>query len=60
MDFAVPSDHSVTPKESKNKDKYQDLTRELKKLWSIKMTVITILVGALGLIKRLEDVEIRG
>ena len=42
---------------------YQDLTREQKILWNVK--VIAILVGALGtipkrLVKRLEVLEIRG
>ena len=31
MDFAVPADHRVKLKESKKKDKYLDLARELKK-----------------------------
>ena len=65
MDFAVPADHRVKLKESEKKDKYLDLARELKKLWNMKMTFIPIIIGALGtvtkgLIKRLEDLEIRG
>ena len=31
MDFAVPADHRVELKESKKRDKYLDLARELKK-----------------------------
>ena len=63
--FAVPADHRVKLKESKKKDKYQDLARELKKLWNMKVTVIPIAIGAFstvtkGLIKGLEDLEIRG
>ena len=30
------------------RDKYIDLPRELKKLWNMKMTVIPVIVGALG------------
>ena len=62
MDFAVPADHRAKLKESEKRDKYQDLTRELKKLWNMKVTVIAIATGALtkGLIKGLEDLEIRG
>ena len=30
VDFAVPSDHGVKPKESEKRDKYQDFARELK------------------------------
>ena len=32
VDFAVPADHKVKWKEREKKDKYLDLTRELKKL----------------------------
>ena len=42
-----------------------DLTKELKKLWNMKMTVIPIIIGALctdtkGFIQRLENLEISG
>ena len=48
MDFAVPADHRVKLKESEKKDKYLDLARELKKLWNMKVTFISIVIGALG------------
>ena len=65
MDFAVPIDHGVKLKESEKKDKYLDLARELKKLYNMKVTVIPIVIGALGtvtkgLVQGLEDLEIRG
>ena len=65
VDFAVPADHRIKLKESEKKDKYFDFTFELKRLWNIKMTVIPIVIGALGtvtkgLIPGLEDLEIRG
>ena len=65
VDFAVPADHFVKLKESTKKDKYPDLTRELKKLLIMKVTIIAILIGALctvtkELIKVLEDLEIGG
>ena len=65
MDFAVPAHHKVKIKEGKKRDKYIDLTRELKKLWNMKVTVIPVVIDALGtipkgLIKWLEDLEIRG
>ena len=65
MDFAVPADHRVKLKESKKRDKYLDLARELRKLWNIKVTVIPIVIDALGtvnngLVQELEDLEIRG
>ena len=66
MNFAVPADHRIKLKEGEKKDKYLDLARELKnKLWSMKVTIIPIVIGAFstvtkGLLKGLEDLEIRG
>ena len=65
-DFAVPNDHWVKLKESKNKDKYSDHARELKKkLFNIKVTMIPIVTGAFstvnkGSIQGLEDLKITG
>ena len=65
MDFAVLTDHRLILKESGKRDKYVDLTKELKKLGNMKVTVILFVVGALGtipktLIKGLEGLEIKG
>ena len=65
VDFAVPYDHKVKLKEGEKRDKYLDLAWELKKLWNMKVTVIPIVIGALGtvakgLVQGLEDLEIRG
>ena len=64
MDFAVPADHRVKLKESEKKDKYVDLARELKKPWNMKVTVIPIVIGALGTVPKelllgLEDLKMR-
>ena len=65
VDFAVPADHRIILKESEKKDKYLDLARELKKLWNMKVTIVLIVIGALGtitkgLLKGLEDLEVGG
>ena len=65
MDFAVPADHRVKLKECEQKDKYLDLARELKKQRDMKVTIIPIVIGALGtvtkgLVQGLGDLEIRG
>ena len=65
MNFAVPVDHRVKLKENVKKNKYLDLARELKKLWNLKVTFVRIVISVLGtvtqgLLKRLEDLEIRG
>ena len=63
VDFAVPADHRINLKESEKKDKYLDLARELKKQWNMKVTIVPIVIGALGtitkgLLKGLEDLEV--
>ena len=63
--FTVLADHKINLKESEKKDKYLDLARELKKLWNMKVTVVPIVIGALGtitngLLRGLEDLEVGG
>ena len=58
-------DHRINLKESEKKDKYLDLARELKKLWNMKVTIVPIVIGALGtiakgLLKGLEELEFGG
>ena len=48
----VSADHRVALKESEMKDKYLCLARELKKLWNMKVTVIVIVISALGIITK--------
>ena len=61
LNIAVSADHIVRLKESKKRDRYLYLAREL---WNIKLTVIRIEISALGtitkgLVKGLEDLKIR-
>ena len=65
FDFAVPAEHRINLKESEKKDKYLDLARELKNRWNMKITIVLIVIGALGtitkgLLKGLEDLEFGG
>ena len=62
-DFAVPADHRIKLKECEKKDKYLNLSRELKKLRNMKVTIIPIVIGAFGtvtkgLLKGLKDLEV--
>ena len=54
VDFAVPVDHRVKIKENKKRGKYLDFAKELKNLWKLKVTVIPIVIGALGSLEELE------
>ena len=63
MDFAAPADHRVKLKECKKKDKYLNPPWELKKMWNMKVTIISIVIGAFGtftktLVQGLEDLKI--
>ena len=65
MDFAGQADKWVKLKEIKKRGKYLDLAKELIQLWNMKVTVILIVIGALGtvtkgLVKGLEVLEIKG
>ena len=52
IDIAVPGDSRVELKENENVQKYQDLARELRKLWQVKVKVVPVVVGALGTIPK--------
>ena len=56
-------DHRINLKESEKKEKYLDLAREWKKLWNMKVTIVPIVIGALGtitkgLLKGLEGLDV--
>ena len=48
VDFAAQADRKGKIKKSEKRDKYLALARELRKLWNIGLTVILIVIGALG------------
>ena len=65
VDFAVPADHRINLKQCEKRDKYLNIARQLKKLWNMKVTIVTIVIGALGtitkgLLKGLEELEVGG
>ena len=65
VDFTVPADHRIKLKECEKRDKYLNLARELKKLWNMKVTIISIVIGVFGMVTKgllngLEDLEVGG
>ena len=53
IDTATSGDHNVVEKESEKVENYQDLKREIKKLWNLRsVDVIPAVVGALGSVSR--------
>ena len=64
IDFAVPGDSTIEEKEKDKIEKYQDLGRELQKIWNVKVNIIPLIVGSLGIIykqfsNRLKQIGIR-
>ena len=65
MDLAVPADYRVKIKESEKIDKYLDLSRELRKQWKLRVTLIPIVIGGRWTVSKsfergLAELKIRG
>ena len=52
FDIAVPGYLRVASREMDKIQKYQDLVRELRKIWQVKVKVVPMVVGALGIIPK--------
>ena len=50
IDFAVPGESRI--EEKVKIEKYQDLGRELQKIWNVKVKIIPLVVGSLGAIPK--------
>ena len=49
IDIAAPADGRVRSEEREKVEKYQDLKREIGRLWKLKMVeVVPVVIGALG------------
>ena len=58
--FAFPADPRVKINKSEKRNKYLDLARELGKLWTMRVTVILMVVGVLEMVKKVLGKKIRG
>ena len=54
-DFAVPGDNKMEEKEKDKIEKYQDLGKELRKIWNVKVKIKPLVVGSLGAIPKQSD-----
>ena len=53
--LAIPKDSGVKEKESEKVEKYQNLARELRRMWEVKTKVVPIVLVTLGTVQlRLE------
>ena len=50
IDIAVPADQNIEVKETEKVDKYQELGREITKMWGVKTRTAPIVVSTLGAI----------
>ena len=48
IDFVVPGDSRVEEKEKDKIEIYQDLGRELQKMWNVKVKIIPLAAGSVG------------
>ncbi|XP_024121103.1 uncharacterized protein LOC112142083 [Oryzias melastigma] len=56
VDVAVPSHGNIKKKEHEKLEKYQGLREELEKAWKVKVTVVPVVIGALGAVtSKLEE-----
>ena len=63
IDVAVPGDSRIAEKEKDKIEKYQELGKELQKIWNVKVKIIPLVVGSLGAIpkqfgNRLKQIDI--
>ena len=52
IDFAVLGDSRIEEKKKDKIEKYQDLGRELQKIWNVKVEIMALVVGSLGSIPK--------
>ena len=49
IDIALPADVRVEKKEKENVEKYQDLKKEIRRLWKLRnVKIVPVAIGALG------------
>ena len=46
IDVAIPEDSGAKEKEAEKVEKYQNLARELRRMWEVKIKVVPIVLGA--------------
>ena len=52
VDFAVPGDSRIEEKEKEKTEKYEDPRRGLQKICNVRVKIIPLVVGSLGVIPK--------
>ena len=55
MDVVVPSDQNISLKEFQKLSEYKDREIEVTKMWKLKTKIIPVVIGALGMIKKVSQ-----
>ena len=50
--MTILTDRNISVKEFDKLSKYKDLQLEIERMWQLKTTVIPVVVGALGMVKK--------
>ena len=50
--MSVPCERNVVNKETERLSKYKDLVMEVNRMWNMKTTIVPVIVGILGLIRK--------
>ena len=50
--MSTPTDQNIAVKEFDKLSKYRDLEIETGRMWNLKATTVSVIVGALGMIKK--------
>jgi hypothetical protein len=52
VDVAIPADRNVVQKEAEKMLKYKSLCIEIQRMWNLKCTIISVIIGATGIVTR--------
>ena len=56
IDFAVLGDSRVQEKEKEKIEKYQDLRRELQKIWNVRVKIVPVLLGTARILRKFLEI----
>ena len=52
IDMSVPTERNISIKTMEKLSKYKDLEIEIERMWGLKATIVPVIIGALGLIRK--------
>ena len=50
IDVAIPADRNVVQKEGEKTLKYKSLCIEIQRMWKLKYTIVSVIIGATGIV----------